>query len=129
MARQQFDYFLQFIDVAPIYFPPISVSLLDDGGFETITYTYNQLTPTGLSDFDLSYSARPGTFNTFTWQFAYNDFDIWYRHPDGHRVKISSEDGMTGYLPIAPIIDPSKRINKNSPVINDHTILKGDREI
>lgn len=97
MARQQFDLFLKFGDLAkPLYMPPISVTILDDGGFETVTYTYNELTPTGLSDFELSYAARPGTFNTFTWEFSYNYFDIWYRNPDGRRVKISTdkEDGM-----------------------------------
>ena len=92
IARQQFDLFLRFGDDAKsLYMPPLSVTLLDDGGFEVITYTYNQLTPTNLSDFDLSYAARPGTFNTFTWEFGYNYFDIWYRSDKTHREKISTD--------------------------------------
>ena len=92
MARQQFDLFLQYGENAKeLYMPPLSITILDDGGFETITYTYNQLTPIGLSDFDLSYAAKPGTFNTFTWEFAYNYFDIWYRDNDGHKNKLGTD--------------------------------------
>lgn len=68
--------------------PGISISILDDGGFEIITYTYNEITPINLSDFDLSYSARPGSFNTFTWTFAYNYFEIWYRDTQNKRTKL-----------------------------------------
>ena len=84
--------------------PPLSVTLLDDGGFEVITYTYNELTPINISDFDLSYSARPGTFNTFTWEFAYNYFDIWYKDDRGHREKISTSKEF-GMLKDPGIID------------------------
>lgn len=97
MARQQFDLFLKFGENAKeLYMPPISVTILDDGGFETVTYTYHELTPVGLSDFDLSYAARPGTFNTFTWTFSYNYFDIYYRDPEGVRSKLNTDpnDGI-----------------------------------
>jgi len=54
------------------------------------------MTPTALSDFDLSYAARPGSFNTFTWTFAYNYFDIYYRDENGNRKKMNldANDGM-----------------------------------
>lgn len=98
VARQQFDLYLKFGDIAKeLYLPPISITILDDGGFEIITYTYSELTPTNLGDFDLSYAARPGTFNTFTWQFSYNYFDIWYRDPSNKRIKLST-DPLDGVL-------------------------------
>jgi hypothetical protein len=89
-----------------LYMPPISVTILDDDGFETVTYSYNQITPTGLSDFDLSYAARPGSFNTFTWTFSYNYFDIWYRDNTGERKALKT--GLnTGYLNDPGIINMS----------------------
>lgn len=105
IARQQFDLYLKFGENQKnLYFPPINVTILDEGGFENITYTYYQLTPTSLSDFDMSYSARPGTFNTFTWGFQYNYFDIYYRDEDGKRKKMNldTEDGMLHHTFINP---------------------------
>ena len=89
IARQQMDLYLKYgANQKALYFPPINVTILDEGGFENITYTYYQLTPTNLSDFDLSYAAKPGSFNTFTWGFKYNYFDIYYRDDSGNRVKV-----------------------------------------
>ena len=73
----------------PLYMPDFRISLLNDGGFETFTYVYHQLTPTNISQLDLSYAARLGQFNTFTWQFSYNFYDIWTTDGDGHRTKIN----------------------------------------
>lgn len=97
MARQQFQLYMDFgANYKDIYLPPINITILDDGGRENITYTYYQITPTGLSDFDLSYAAKPGTFNTFQWTFSYNYFDIYYRDEDGNRKKfnLDTEYGM-----------------------------------
>lgn len=108
MVRQQFEEYLKFGEgLKELYMPPISVTILDDDGFETVTYSYNQLTPTGLSDFDLSYAARPGSFNTFTWTFSYNYFDIWYRDNTGER-KVLTTGLNTGYLNDTGMIDMSK---------------------
>ena len=109
ICRQQYDLFLRYGKeyASSLYFPPVSISILDDGGFEMITYTYNQLTPTSISDFDLSYSARPGTFNTFTWEFAYNYFDIWYRDDTNRREKLSTSKDF-GMLQDTGYIDPTK---------------------
>lgn len=114
ICRQQFDYFLRFGKeyASDLYLPPISITILDDAGFETITYTYNQLTPTNISDFDLSYSARPGTFNTFTWEFAYNYFDIWYRDDSGQRSKIGTSKDF-GMLKDPGVILKSNLKNNN----------------
>lgn len=98
IARQQMELFLSWGEkYKNLYFPPINVTILDDGGHETITYTYYQITPSSLSDFDLSYSARPGSFNTFTWTFDYNYFDIWYRDENDERRK-AEFDKSSGIL-------------------------------
>jgi hypothetical protein len=118
IARQQFDLFLRFGEYATnMYMPPLSVTILDDGGFEIITYTYNQLTPTNLSDFDLSYSARPGTFNTFTWEFAYNYFDIWYRDSTTNRRDKISTNPEFGVLKDPGILTGSEYLARaNNPI-------------
>ena len=121
ICRQQFDYFLRFGQeyASDLYMPPLSVTILDDGGFEIITYTYNELTPINISDFDLSYSSRPGTFNTFTWEFAYNYFDIYYKDDRGHREKISTSKEF-GMLKDPGIIDINK-ISEYSNIISSQT--------
>ena len=103
--------------------PPISVTILDDGGFETVTYTYHELTPIGLSDFDLSYAARPGTFNTFTWTFSYNYFDIYYRDPEGVRSKLNTDpnDGILkdpGFIQTDKLPDNHYTISKMQSLKN-----------
>jgi len=41
MARQQFDLFMKWGEqYQDLYMPPVNVTILDDGGFESITYTY-----------------------------------------------------------------------------------------
>lgn len=51
----------------------------------------------------MSYAARMGTFNTFTWTFAYNYYDVYIRNAKGERELISKEydpykDGNSEYL-------------------------------
>lgn len=97
IARQQMELYTKFGEgLKDLYFPPINITILDEGGFENITYTYYQLTPTSLSDFDLSYQARPGSFTTFTWGFKYNYFEIYYRDEKGNRnrLELQTENGM-----------------------------------
>ncbi|MBO6272620.1 hypothetical protein J6O48_07550 [bacterium] len=60
MARHQYMLFLKLGLLTELYMPNITVSLLDDGGFETVSYCYQQLTPTSLSDLSMSYAARLG---------------------------------------------------------------------
>ena len=40
MARHQYMLFLKLGQLTPLYMPDIIVSLLDDGGFETVSYCY-----------------------------------------------------------------------------------------
>ena len=60
VARHQYDLFLRLGQLTPLYMPNITVALLDDGGFETVSYCYQQLTPTSLGDLSMSYAARLG---------------------------------------------------------------------
>jgi len=59
IARQQMDLYYKYgKELKDLYMGNcLNITILDEGGFENITYTYYQLTPSGLSDFDLSYSA------------------------------------------------------------------------
>ena len=125
MARHQFDLFLRLGLSTPVYLPDISVTLLDDGGFETITYRYQQLTPISLGDLSMSYAARMGQFNTFTWTFKYNYYDVYMRGEDGDRVLISKQydpniDGIIEYLDL----DNDKYSQKQHPGISSKQILQ-----
>lgn len=94
VARQQYDEYLALgplRDVKELYMPSLFLSFLDDAGYETITYQMDQLTPTSISDLSLSYAARIGSFNTFTWGFSYNYLSIWYRTPDGNRILLNND--------------------------------------
>lgn len=124
IARQQMDLYLKFGENhKDLYFPPINVTILDEGGFENITYTYYQLTPVSLSDFDLSYAAKPGSFNTFTWGFKYNYFDIYYRDEHGNRVKMNldPDDGMLKFP--GPV---ENNINRGENLIRPNTNRGGN---
>lgn len=123
IARQQMDLHLKYgSNQKQLYFPPINVTILDEGGFENITYTYYQLTPINLSDFDLSYAAKPGSFNTFTWNFRYNYFDIYYRDESGNRVKMNL-DANEGMLKFPGAVE--NKIDRGNNLVNSgtHTIV------
>lgn len=100
VARHQYQLFLRLGQLTPLYLPNITVSLLDDGGFETVSYCYQQLTPTSIGDLSMSYAARLGQFNTFTWSFSYNYYDVYIRNANGERELISKE-----YDPVQDGID------------------------
>lgn len=124
MARHQYMLFLKLGLLTELYMPNITVSLLDDGGFETVSYCYQQLTPTSLSDLSMSYAARLGQFNTFTWTFQYNYYDVYIRNGDGTRELISKEydpykDGHIEYLDT----DNPKYKNKLYPAISTKNSL------
>lgn len=78
IMRQQLDLYYQIIKTKPLYMSPINVDLLDDSGHAIITYEQEQITPTSLSELNLSYAAKLGSYNTFTVEMSYNYFNIWY---------------------------------------------------
>jgi len=90
---QQFDWFLKVGNqelTKPLYMGNIVVSLIDDMGFETMSYIYKDITMSSIGGQSLSYSARIGTFNTFDCGFKYNDFDMCYRSRDGKTVVLNN---------------------------------------
>lgn len=131
MARHQYMLFLKLGQLTELYMPDIIVSLLDDGGFETVSYCYQQLTPTSISDLSMSYAARLGQFNTFTWTFQYNYYDVYIRNGDGSRELISREydpykDGHTEYL------DPDNPVYKQKvhpPISTKGNLRKSELQI
>ena len=139
VARSQYDLFLRLGQLTPLYLPPITVSLLDDGGFETISYCYQQLTPTSISDLSMSYAARLGTFNTFTWSFNYNYYDVYMRNERGQRIQVSREydpykDGKTEILDLTnpkyqqhekihPGISTKTNLNKLRSISKNNSLL------
>ena len=102
VMRQQFDLFLKLGQVAPLYMGNLVVSLLDDGGFETVSYVYKQLTMTSIADLNLQYSAQLGNFNTFTCSFAYNFYDVYLSDDTGRHListdYIIQKDAQKEYL-------------------------------
>lgn len=119
VARHQYQLFLRLGQLTPLYLPNITISLLDDGGFETVSYCYQQLTPISISDLSMSYAARMGQFNTFTWTFTYNYYDVYIRNGKGERELISKEydptkDGHIEYLDL----DNPKYSSKVNPGIS-----------
>lgn len=78
IIRQQMDLYMRLYSVKGLFWPSIMISLLDDMGRATITYEHVEVTPTNLSELQLSYAAKLGTYNTFQLQCKYNFYNIWY---------------------------------------------------
>lgn len=92
IMRQQLDLYYQIIKTKPLYMSPINVELLDDSGHAIITYEQEQITPTNLSELNLSYAAKLGSYNTFTLECSYNYFNIWYLESvSGKMIRIDRE--------------------------------------
>lgn len=75
----QLDTYLHYFRLhneTEIWMNPIHLSFLSDEGFELIKFTYNEITPTALSDCNLSYAAQIASYSTFTFGMKYNYFDI-----------------------------------------------------
>lgn len=103
MMRQQFDLFLKFGErVKDLYMGNLVISLLDDQGFETVSYVYREMTMTGISDLNLQYSASLGNFNTFTANYTYNFYDVYAVDENGrHLISepwLAEKDATFDYL-------------------------------
>ncbi len=59
-----------------VFWPSMYVSFLDMHGFELVTFEFNQLIPTGMTQFDVSYATTAADFNTFTLNLKYNRFKV-----------------------------------------------------
>ena len=113
VMRQQYDLFLKLGEVKPLYMGDLVVSLLDDGGFETVSYVYKQLSMTSIGDLNLQYSAQLGNFNTFSCQFDFNFYDVYLSDDSGrHRI---STDYLTQKDAQMEFLDNEKNINRGVP--------------
>ena len=72
---EQIEQYLEYQDGA-VFWPSMYVSFLDLHGFELVAFEFNQIVPTGLSSFDVSYATTAADFNTFSLSLRYNRFDI-----------------------------------------------------
>lgn len=61
------------------FLPNISLTFLDQTGFEFITIEYKQILMRSISDLDLDYSSNTPEFQTFTCGFSFNYFEIKQR--------------------------------------------------
>ncbi len=60
----------------PIWMEPIKLGFLNDAGFTLTEFEFREITPTALSELNLSYAASVASYNTFSWSLHYNVFDI-----------------------------------------------------
>lgn len=91
LMRHQFELFLKLVNIQPLYMAPITIDILNDGGYSTVSYVFKQLTMTSISDLQLNYSQTVGNFNTFTVSFAYNYYDVYTIDGKGKHTLIQSD--------------------------------------
>ena len=92
IMRDQFRRFLALGKyVKSLFMNPLNISLINDGGYEIVSYVFKNLTPISISDLQLSYAATLGNFNTFTMTFAFNYYDVYVVNGDGKRELIASD--------------------------------------
>ena len=63
-------------DKKPCWMEPIHLAFLTDQGFELTKFIFSEITPTSLSELNLSYAAQAAAYNTFSLGVHYNVFDI-----------------------------------------------------
>lgn len=73
-----FDQFQEFLayDNENQYLPNMTLSFLDQDGFELVVFEFKQITMTGLSELELNFSSNTAEFNNFTCDFHYNYLTI-----------------------------------------------------
>lgn len=58
------------------FFPPMTLSFLDNTGFELIAFIYEKVLMTSMTQLELSYASNIPDFQTFDVTFHYNYFNI-----------------------------------------------------
>jgi len=71
----QIEKFLEY-DEGNVFWPGMYVSFLDLHGLELVSFEFNKIVPTKLSQFDVSYATTAAEFNTFSLGLRYNRFRI-----------------------------------------------------
>lgn len=93
IMRQIMDFYYRIGEGAKeLYLPSIRISLLDDAGYETISFNFYELTFNSLSDLSLTYASTIASNNTFTAGFHYNFLDVYYRDPMNPELLVSSNN-------------------------------------
>ena len=78
MLFDQIELFQQYGAKQP-FWPSMYVSFLDHHGFELMSFEFQKIVPTLLSQFSVSYSTVAADFNTFSLNIAYNRYKITRR--------------------------------------------------
>ena len=79
---EQIELFMNVYEVQKTFWDPMYVSFLDHHGFELVAFSFEQISPTAMSQFDISYATTAAEFNTFTLNLRYNRFKIKRRIGD-----------------------------------------------
>lgn len=58
------------------WLPPVKLGFLTDAGIQLLDFTFNEITPEGTSELNLSYAATVASYNTFTLSLRYNTFSV-----------------------------------------------------
>ena len=72
----QLEYYLKYANNEPCFLKPIFLTFLDNNGLALIKFKFNMITPTNLSNLELSYSKNVTDFTTFQLCLSYNRFEI-----------------------------------------------------
>ena len=75
MMFDQFQEFLSY-DNANAFMPNITLSFLDQDGFELIVIDFKQLTMTSISELELNFSSNTPEFQSFSCGFGYNYYEL-----------------------------------------------------
>ncbi|MGL5692115.1 MAG: hypothetical protein ACRDD8_15045 [Bacteroidales bacterium] len=72
---EQISYFMSYNGKIP-FWPNMTLSFLDNNGFENVSFVIKQVTPVALSELNLSHSSIVTEFKTFTLSLVYNRFEV-----------------------------------------------------
>lgn len=72
IVRDQIEAYLKYGEVKKVFWNPLYLTFLSSGGYEINTLEFSQITPTSLSELDLSYKSEIAQYNTFNLGLHYN---------------------------------------------------------
>lgn len=90
MLFDQIELFQFYSEKSP-FWPSMYVSFLDHHGFELMTFEFQKIIPTSLSQFNVSYATVAADFNTFSLNMTYNRYKISRRLTNEINTPVLSE--------------------------------------
>jgi len=81
---EQIELYIKVYETKKLWWDPMYISFLDHHGFELVAFSFEKITPTSMSQFDISYATTAAEFNTFTLNLRYNRFNIKRRIGDAN---------------------------------------------